>query len=130
MDRTYEFGRVCPGDGAHGDGEGADEEVGEDDDRLRDPVVAVDHPDAVAVDDAPVAEAALEATDEEEPEAHEEGTGEEHGTTTPLVDVDDSGDREHDVEDVLDGVGDEVTATTSETGTLEDVDDVVPAARR
>ena len=76
-----------------------------------------------------MSEAALQTTDEEEPEAHEEGTGEEHGTTTPLVDVDDSGDREHDVEDVLDGVGDEVTAATGETGTLEYVDDIVPVAR-
>ena len=35
-----------------------------------------------------------------------------------------------DVEDVLDGVGDEVAAATRETSTLEDVNDVVPARGR
>ena len=37
---------VRPRDGAHGDGEGADEEVGADDDALGDALVVVDDPDA------------------------------------------------------------------------------------
>ena len=73
-----------------------------------------------------MSEAALQTTDEEEPEAHQESAGEEHRTATPLVDVDDRGDGEGNVEDILDRVGDEVAAATSETRALEDVDDVVP----
>ena len=85
-----------------------------------------DHPYAAPVDLAPRAEAALQPADEEEPEAHEERADEQHGATAPLVDVDDGGDGERDVEHVLDGVGDEVAAAAREAGTLEDVDDVVP----
>ena len=73
---------------------------------------------------------ALETADEEEEERHEEGAGDEHGAASPAVDVYDGGDRENDVEDILHRVGDEVRAATGETSALEDVDDVVPAARR
>ncbi len=63
-----------------------------------------DHSDTATVDGAPLAEAELQTADDCEPEAHEQGTGEEHATTTPAVDVDDGGDHdERDVEDVLDG---------------------------
>ena len=36
---------------------------------------------------------------------------------------------ERDVQDVLYRIGDKVSATTSKTSTLEDVDDVVPVER-
>jgi len=35
--------------------------------------------------------------------------------------------RESHIQDVLNGGGDQVSATTSQTGTLEDVDDIVPS---
>ena len=124
-----DFCRVRPRDGAHGDRVGADEEVGEDDDRLRDSVMARDDPHTVAVDIAPCAEAALEAANEEEPEAHQESASEEHRTATPLVDVDDGGNGQDHVENILHRVRNEVTAATGETGTLEYVDDIVPVVR-
>ena len=73
-----------------------------------------------------MSEAALETTDEHEPEAHEEGTNQEQRATTPAIDVDVSWDSEGDVEDVLNGICDQVAATAGKTSTLEDVDDVVP----
>ena len=73
---------------------------------------------------------ALETADEEEEERHEEGAGDEHRAASPAVDVDDGGDREDDIEDILHRVGDQVRAATGETSALEDVDDVVPAAWR
>ncbi len=83
--------------------------------------------DTAAVDGAPLAEAAaLQTADDLKPEAHEQGTGEEHATTTPAVNVDDGGNGECYVEDVLDRRRDEVTAAAGKTSTLADVDDVVP----
>lgn len=83
---------VRPRNRAHRDGEATHEEVRADDDTLGDGVVVVDNPDTGAVDIAPLSEAALEAADEHKPESHEEGTTQEHGTTSPFVDVDDGRD--------------------------------------
>lgn len=80
-----------------------------------------------SVDFAPLSEATLEATDKHEPEAHQEGTDEQHRPATPAVDVDDRGDGEYDIEHVLHRVGDEISAATSKASALEDVDNVVPA---
>jgi hypothetical protein len=148
-----DLSRVCPGDGAHGDGEPihmscmkspmttttttkkgnirAYEEVRADDDRFCGRVVTGDEPDLSTVGGGtvrapPVSKAALETPDEEEEEAHEEGADEKHWATAPAVDIDDGRDGERDVEDILDGGGDKVAAAAGETGTLEDVDDVVP----
>jgi len=87
--------------------------------------VSVDDPHTGAINFTPVAVFALESTDEAEPETHEERTDEEHRTTSPSVDIDDGGDGEYDVEDVLDGVGDKVTTATCETCTFEDIYNVV-----
>ena len=83
----------------------------------------------VVIDLAPVPEAALQTTDEEEPERHERSTREQERAPAPAVDVQDGGDGHGDVEDVLQGVGDQVGAAARETCALEHVDDVVPARR-
>ena len=88
--------------------------------------MAFDDPRAYAVNFTPVSEATLETTDKEEEEAHGEQSIDEHGTTTPLVDVDDSRDGRGYVENVLNGSSDETGATSDETNTTEDIGDVVP----
>lgn len=120
-----DLGGVRPRNRAHSDGETADEEVGEDDDCLRDTVMVTDDPDTVAVNRAPMSIATLKTTDEHEPEAHKERAGEEHRAATPLVNIDDGRDREHDVEHVLNRVRDEVATAAGKASALEDVDDVV-----
>lgn len=67
----------------------------------------------------------MKTTNKREPEAHEEGANDEHGTTTPSVNIDDSGNSEGDIKDVLYRVGNEIRTATSKAGTLEDVDNVV-----
>jgi hypothetical protein len=42
------------------------------------------------VDDTPFSKASLKSTDEHEPEAHEERADEQHGSTTPSVNIDNS----------------------------------------
>jgi hypothetical protein len=69
----------------------------------------------------------LKATDEEKEETHKESSDKKHRTTAPSVDVDNGGDGECDVEDILNGCGDERAATTGDAGRFEDEDDVVPA---
>ncbi len=54
--------------------------------------MACDNPNAGSVNLSPISKATLETTDEEEEETHKQGTGKQHRTTAPLVDVDDSGD--------------------------------------
>jgi hypothetical protein len=51
-----------------------------------------------------VPKAPLDAADEEHPEAHEESSDKQHRATAPFVDVDDGGDGECDVKDILDGL--------------------------
>lgn len=69
--------------------------------------------------------AALEAADEEEEDAEEGEADDHHRAAAPLVDVDDGGDGEGDIEDVLHARGDEVATAAGEARALEDVGDVV-----
>ena len=137
--------RVGPGHGSHGDCEGADEEVRTYDDTFGDRIVAVDNPDTGTIDEAPFAETALKSADEVQPEAHHHGTNQQKRSATPLVNIDDSGDwentelkcdegrllakltRENNVQDVLNGGSNQISATTSQTSTLENIDNIVPS---
>jgi hypothetical protein len=83
----------------------------------------------VSISVLPASVGTAQSTDQEQPEGHECKTDEEHGTTTPFVDVDDGRDGQGDVESVLDGGGLEVGFGAGDTGSLEDVDDVVPAKK-
>jgi len=71
------------------DGERADKEVREDDDGVGGARVAVDGPGRAARQPLGVAKAGLEATDDEQVDAHGDGAEEEHGPAAPAVDVDD-----------------------------------------
>ena len=64
----------------------------------------------------------LDATGDEHPGHHAEGAGEKRGATAELVDVDDGGDGHDDVDDVLDGGGEEGVV---DAGALHHVHDVV-----
>lgn len=66
--------------------------------------MTLDNPNTIALNVAPVTEATLESTDEEEPEAHHSETNEKHRTTTPFVDIDNGRDSECDVKNVLHGL--------------------------
>ena len=107
--------------------------------------MAVDNPDTGTIDEAPFAETALKSADEVPPEAHHHGTNQQKRSATPLVNIDDSGDwentglkydegrllakltRENNVQDVLNGGSNQVSATTSQTSTLENIDNIVPS---
>lgn len=52
----------------------------------------------------------LETTDEEQESRHQSKTNQEHRATAPAIDVNDGGDRERHVQDVVDGRCDEVSA--------------------
>ena len=54
--------------------------------------MAVDNPNTSTVNGAPFTETTLESADEVHPEAHQYGTDQEKRSTTPLVDIDYSGD--------------------------------------
>lgn len=49
-------------------------------------------------------EARLDTANEEHPESHEESSDKQHGATTPFVNVDDGGNGERDIKDILDGL--------------------------
>ena len=102
---TYQLSRIRPGYRAHRDCKTAHEKIGRDDDSPCRRLVALDDPDgSTACLVCPVAETCLDAADEEHPEAHEKRADEEHGTTAPLVDVDDGGDGHDHVKDILYGL--------------------------
>lgn len=90
-------------------------------------VVALDGPGSsgVALGLELGSELAHETTDEEEPKSHEDGADQEDGATTPTIDEENGRDGHEDVEDVLDGGGLEVSVLASDSGTLEDEDNVV-----
>lgn len=116
-----DFRRVGPGGGAPGDGEGADEEVGHGDDGLGHGRVADERPgDGAEVGVAVrAAVGAFERADDEEEGHHAEGAEEEGGTSAPAVEVEDRGEGQGDVEDVLDRRRQEGVA---DSGGLHDVD--------
>lgn len=104
----------------------ANGKIGADDDTLRDATILRGNtPHGVVVHKSPLSVLALQTADQHQKEAHETETTQQERATTPLVDPEDGGDGESDVENVVDGVGDEVDPATGETGTFEDVDDVV-----
>jgi hypothetical protein len=75
---------------------------------------------------APLSKSCLKTTDKEEEESHSSRATEEERTTAPFVDVDDRWDGHGDVEDVLDGGGDQVGAGAGDACTFKDVDNIVP----
>jgi hypothetical protein len=101
---SYQLSRVRPRNRSHRDGETADEEVRAHNHSLRRSLVVLDNPDEASTLVRPVPEAPLDAADEEHPEAHEESPDKQHRTTTPFVNVDDGGDGERHVKDILDGL--------------------------
>jgi hypothetical protein len=121
-----EFGRVDPRDRAPGGGVGRDEEVGAGDDGA--PGGAADLPgffrDATnATGWGCLAVAGHEACVGVHPDGHEGGADEERPASTPSVDEDEGKDGHEDVDDVLDGGGDEVGGA-GQTCHAEDVGDV------
>lgn len=64
----------------------------------------------------------LEGAGDEEEEGHEEGAGEEGGAAAETVEIEDCGEGHEDVEDVLDGGGEE---GAGDGGAFHDVDYVV-----
>ena len=118
-------GRAYPGDG-----EGADEEVGEDDDGEGDAAVVAEDPgdgaegavggrEGSAVD-------AFQAADDEQEQHHEEGADEERGPAPPFVEEEDGREGEDDVEDVLDRGRQE---RVGHAGGIHHVDDVIHPAQ-
>ncbi len=116
-----DLGRVGPGGGAPGDGEGADEEVGHGYDGLGHARVPDECPRDGAQAGVAVGAAvgAFEPADDEEERHHPEGAEEEGRPTAPAVEVEDRGQGECHVEDVLDRGGQERVA---DSGCLHDVD--------
>ena len=99
-----DFRGIGPGSGTPGDGEGADEEIGERDDGFGDGRVADEGPGDGAEVWVCVRGAidAFERADDEEEGHHAEGAEEEGGAAAPAVEVEDCGEGEGNVEDVLD----------------------------
>jgi hypothetical protein len=110
----------------HRDGEAAHEQIRADDDGLGSGLMAIDDPHTRTINYAPVTEAALKTAHERQPESHEKSADEEHGATSPSVNVNDGRYRESNIEDVLDRIGDEISTGTGKTCPLEDINNVVP----
>lgn len=72
-----------------------------DNDSLCHRIVSFDDPDTFVLNNTPVTIGTLKTTHKEEEEAHGKTASEKHRTATPLVDIDDCGDGQSDVEDVL-----------------------------
>lgn len=115
---TYPRGR------APGGGERGDEEVRAGDDGLGCRRVAREHPGDVVEGRVGArvgpAVSTLDGTGDEEPGHHEGRADEQRGTTTEAVEVEDGGEGQGHVDNVLDGGGKE---GRTDTGGLHDVDD-------
>ena len=109
-----------------GDGERADEEVGERNDGFRDRLVAIDDPGdggkGAGFGELASAVGGFESADDEEESHHAEGAEEEGGPTAPFVEEEDCGQGQGHVEDVLDGCGQQRVA---DAGGFHDIDDIV-----
>lgn len=93
-----------PGGGTPGGGEAGYEKVGAGNHALGDALVAHDAPRGVLVGViVGLAVGGLQSAGDEQPGHHEERAGEESGTTTEAVEVEDGGEGHDHVDDVLDG---------------------------
>jgi len=125
-----DLGGVSPGDGTNERREGADAEIGADDDGICSALVANNNPNELTVRvggviELPLSESGLNTTDEAEEDTHASKAGQQHGTTTPFVDPENGGNGEAHVEDVLNRGSDQTGTSTNETGATENVENVV-----
>lgn len=74
----------------------------------------MDNPDSASVNVRPCTVSARQATNEEEPEAHQGQTNKKHRATTPLINIDDSRNGESDVQNVLDGLEEVISTSESD----------------
>jgi hypothetical protein len=118
-----DFGRVGPGNRSPRDGEGGDKKIGAGNDSLGLTLLVDQNPgNGVTLDRVWLTVGSLERPRNEEPDHHGEGAEEEGWTTSPLVDPDDSWDSHDNVDNVLDGGGEEWIV---DTGSLHNVNNVV-----
>lgn len=89
--------------------------------------MAMYNPHPSIVKNYPTTEVALKYADNEKKERHQHCANEEHRPPPPLVNIQNRGDCECDVEYILHGISNEVASTGGKASPLEYVYSVVPS---